>query len=325
LGLLLQVSIPHTIPPIIYGYIRVSTDKQTTENQRYEILKYIDEKSLKVNHWLEETVSGTKRLEDRSLGELIPTLKKGDMLICTEVSRLGRNIMEVMGLLKTLMEKQVTVVTIKERYELGDNLNSKVLAFAFSLAAEIEHNMISQRTKEALARKKSEGKKLGRPKGSRAKVTKLTGRNDEIKQLLDKKISISGIARILQVNRMTLSQYIKLHHLQADEVKPPAQKQVKPVEKTIKVKLWLRIERNNKYVRGMKKSRELIESVDLYPYKMKKSASDDWEYILTIPYTTDEELDELIYDLYREMESTANGYNCWTEANISSLDGKRSW
>src|SRR5689334_25022072 len=107
------------------------------------------------------------------------------------------------------MEKEVKVFTTKERYELENNISSKVLAFAFSLSAEIERAMISQRTKEALARKRSEGQRLGRPKGSRAKTTKLTGKDAVIKELLAKQISVSGIARILGVHRGTVALHIK--------------------------------------------------------------------------------------------------------------------
>ena len=103
--------------------------------------------------------------------------------------------------------------TIKENYELGNNINSKVLAFAFSLSAEIERQLISQRTKEALARKKSEGVKLGRPKGSLSKQTKLTGKEEIIKELLENKISYSGIGRILSVHRLTVKSFVKSRSL----------------------------------------------------------------------------------------------------------------
>ncbi len=193
---------------MIYGYIRVSTDKQTTENQRFEILKFADEKKLAVDSWIEETISSTKKLDERKLGALVQQMGKDDVLLVTELSRLGRSIMEVMGILNVLMEKQVKVFTAKERYELGNNINSKVLAFAFSLSAEIERSMISSRTKEALARRKSEGKQLGRPKGRLSTTVKLTGKDEVIKELLSKKISEAAIARILEVNRITLRNYV---------------------------------------------------------------------------------------------------------------------
>ena len=174
---------------MIYAYIRVSTDKQTVENQRFEILKYADAKKLSIDHWVEETVSSRRKLADRLLGKTLEELKNEDVLIVSELSRLGRNLMEVMSILHTCMDREIQVHTIKEKYELGNNINSKVLAFAFSLSAEIEKQLISQRTKEALARKKSEGMKLGRPKGSLSKKTKLSGKEEQIKELLEKDIS----------------------------------------------------------------------------------------------------------------------------------------
>lgn len=192
-----------------YGYIRISTDKQTTENQRYEILKFTATKQFKIEEWIEETISSTKRLEIRKFGNLLQRMNKGDILVVSELSRLGRNLMQIMKILHDCMEKDVMVYTVKENYELGNNINSKVLAFAFGLSAEIERNLISQRTKEALARRKAEGKVLGRPKGSKSQTRKLSGREIEINLLLEKKISYSAIGRILGVHRLTVSSFIK--------------------------------------------------------------------------------------------------------------------
>ena len=192
-----------------YGYIRVSTDKQTTENQRFEIEKYCNSQTIVINEWIEETISATKKLEDRKFGALLKRMEKGDQLIVTELSRLGRNLMQIMSILHGCMERDIRVYTIKERYELGNNINSKVLAFAFGLSAEIERNLISQRTKEALARKKAEGVILGRPKGRKADNLKLTGKEGEIRQLLSKKVSVSAIGRLLCVHRLTVSSFIK--------------------------------------------------------------------------------------------------------------------
>jgi len=192
-----------------YGYIRVSTDKQTNENQRFEIKKFTTQHGIVIDEWIEETISATKRLDDRKFGKLLLRMQKGDQLIVTELSRLGRNLMQIMSILHLCMEKEIQVYTIKEHYELGNNINSKVLAFAFGLSAEIERNLISQRTKEALARKKAEGVILGRPKGRKATCLKLSGQEEEIRRLLKKKISISGIGRLLGVHRLTVSSFIK--------------------------------------------------------------------------------------------------------------------
>ena len=198
---------------MIYAYIRVSSDKQSVENQRFEILKYADAHKLIIDEWVEETVSSKKKLSDRILGTTLDNLQASDILIVSELSRLGRNLMEVMSILHTCMERDVKVHTIKEQYELGNNINSKVLAFAFSLSAEIERQLISQRTKEALARKKSEGVKLGRPKGSLSTVTKLTGKEEQIKELLSKDISFAAIGRILGVHRKTVKSFVESRQL----------------------------------------------------------------------------------------------------------------
>jgi DNA invertase Pin-like site-specific DNA recombinase len=162
-----------------------------------------------IDKYIEETISGTKAIEKRLLGNLLKRMKSGDTIICSELSRLGRTLFMIMEVLNYCMKKDVKVWTIKDNYRLGDDISSKVLAFAFGLSAEIERNLISQRTKEALARKRAEGVVLGRPKGSKSKVKKLTGKEEEIKTLLDKKVSKSAIARILNVHRLTVSEFVK--------------------------------------------------------------------------------------------------------------------
>lgn len=194
---------------MIYGYIRVSTDKQTVENQRFEINQFCVRQEIIVNKWIEETISGAKIVDDRKLGKLLKKMKKGDILICSELSRLGRNLLMIMGVLNECMNRDIQVWTIKDNYRLGSDINSKVLAFAFGLSAEIERNLISQRTKEALARKRAEGVILGRPIGSKSSKTKLTGQEKKIQELIEKKVSYSAIARILGVHRLTVSTFVK--------------------------------------------------------------------------------------------------------------------
>lgn len=194
---------------MIYGYIRVSTDRQTVENQRFEINQFCEKNEMVIERWIEETISGAKSVDDRKLGKLLRKMKKGDILICSELSRLGRNLLMIMGILNECMNRDIQVWTIKDNYRLGSDISSKVLAFAFGLSAEIERNLISQRTKEALARKRAEGIVLGRPKGSKSARTKLSGQEKEILKLLDRKISYSAIGRILKVHRLTVASFVK--------------------------------------------------------------------------------------------------------------------
>jgi DNA invertase Pin-like site-specific DNA recombinase len=162
-----------------------------------------------VGRWVEETISGAKAVGDRELGRLLKAMRKGDTIICSELSRLGRNLLMIMGILNECMSRDIRVWTIKDNYRLGNDINCKVLAFAFGLSAEIERNLISQRTKEALARKRAEGVILGRPKGRKSKVRKLTGKEADVKALLDKKVSKSAIARILGVHRLTVLAFVR--------------------------------------------------------------------------------------------------------------------
>ena len=194
---------------MIYGYIRVSTDKQTTENQRFEIEQFVNKNSMIIDQWINETISATKALNKRQLGKLLNRLQTGDVLIASELSRLGRNLLQVMSILHMCMDKEVQVWTIKDNYRLGTDIQSKVLAFAFGLSAEIERNLISQRTKEALLRIKAEGKVLGRPIGRRSTYVKLSGKETLVRELLNNNISKSGIARITGVHRITVAKFIR--------------------------------------------------------------------------------------------------------------------
>ena len=193
---------------MIYGYIRVSSDKQTVENQRFEINNFCNRNNLKIDGWIEETISGTKNYDKRALGQLLKKVQKDDTIICSELSRLGRSLFMIMEILSLCMKKECKVWTIKDNYRLGDDIQSKVLAFAFGLSAEIERNLISQRTKEALARKKAEGVVLGRQYGSKNRHHKLENALPTIKQMRDRGDSYTKIARRFKVHRTTLYRYL---------------------------------------------------------------------------------------------------------------------
>lgn len=195
---------------MVYGYIRVSSDKQTVENQRFEILNFCEKENLVVGGWIEETISGTKAVKVRQLGRLLRHVKQGDLIVCSELSRLGRNLYMIMEILSICMNKGCMVWTIKDNYRLGEDIQSKVLAFAFGLSAEIERNLISMRTKEALARRKAEGVKLGRPQGSVNRQSfKLSGKEKSIKQMLNDHRSVSSIARHYKVSRNTVYAFMR--------------------------------------------------------------------------------------------------------------------
>ena len=193
-----------------YGYIRVSSDKQTVENQRYEISRFCANEGLAVDGWIDETVSGTKAYSKRRLGTLLRRVGKGDLIICSELSRLGRNLYLIMEILSYCMHRECAVWTIKDGYRLGNDIQSKVLAFAFGLSAEIERNLISQRTREALKRVRSEGKRIGRPPGksSRPELKRLYGKETYIRNALQAGMSLNAIARKLRCSRSTLRRFL---------------------------------------------------------------------------------------------------------------------
>ena len=189
----------------------MSSDKQTVENQRFEITNFCARENLNIDGWIEETISGTKSYSKRQLGQLLKRVQKDDLIICAELSRLGRNLFMIMEILNICMTRECKVWTIKDNYRLGEDIQSKVLAFAFGLSAEIERNLISQRTKEALARKKAEGITLGRPKGRKTagETHKLYRKRNLIAELRAIGMSQNKIAKICNVDRNTLSRFIR--------------------------------------------------------------------------------------------------------------------
>lgn len=193
----------------VIAYIRKSTDKQSFEHQEYEIEQYAEKHNLKIDRWVEESISSRKELKKRQLGKLLEDLQDGDILIATEISRLGRSLLEVMGILQTCLEKNCQVWTIKESYNLKNDLQSQLLAVVFSIGVSIERSLLSQRTKTALDAKKAAGVKLGRPFGAESKKLKLSKNTKRIRDLLDKKVPKAQIARIMGVQKITLRRFIK--------------------------------------------------------------------------------------------------------------------
>lgn len=194
----------------VYGYLRVSTDKQDCDNQKIGVEALSEKLGLPIESWIvDDGVSGTKEPEKRKLGELLRKIRTGDVIICSELSRLGRKLFMVISILEHCMKIGAKVLTVKDGYELGDNVQSKVLAFAFGLVAELEREMISKRTKEALQRRKANGKRLGRPFGSRNKKHALDGKEDKISELLNQGLSVVHVAQRLKVSSVTLYAYLK--------------------------------------------------------------------------------------------------------------------
>ena len=197
--------------PRNFAYLRVSTDTQDLKNQKFEIFNYCHRQKLRINKWLSIEISSKRSTKDRRIDELLALLKPGDRLIVSELSRLGRSTGEVIQLINQLSEMKVELIAIKQSLKINTknrkDMTSKVMVTIFSLLAELERDLISERTRTALAQAKAAGKKLGRPKGPGK--SKLDGREDEIKDLLSKGVTKANIARILGVAWGTLDNHIK--------------------------------------------------------------------------------------------------------------------
>lgn len=192
-----------------YAYVRVSTDQQSCSSQEFEITNWSKANGIHLDKWIREEVSGTVPVERRKLGGIIRRMKKGDLLICTEISRLGRSVLMIMAVLNECAQRGIHIRTIKDNFDLSSNINSKIIAFAFALAAEIERNLISQRTREALADRKAAGVVLGRPKGSYKKREEVLRDAERILFERHNGLSIKQIAQRYGIHKNTLSRYLK--------------------------------------------------------------------------------------------------------------------
>ena len=194
---------------MIVGYVRVSTGKQHPENQKDEISRFATANNFTIDKWAVEIVSGKKAYNGRKLGRTISQMKKGDTLIVSEVSRLSRNLTDIMTIMGTCLKKGINIYTVKEKYRFDDSINSKILCFAFGLVAEIERNLISLRTKEALALRKADGIILGRPKGSSPKTDILLDNIDEIREMQISGTPVLEICRHFGVSKDTWYRFQK--------------------------------------------------------------------------------------------------------------------
>ena len=198
---------------MILGYIRVSTEVQDVKNQQLAILEYAQRNKLDINDFIEITISSRKSNIERRIDEIVSRLNTGDTLIVAELSRLGRSLSQIVSLVDILRAKGVQIITIKEAIDTcKDDISTKVQIGMFGLFAEIERDLLSQRTKEGLARARKDGTKLGRPKGSLS-VSKLDGREDEIKKYLKLGLNKTAIAQLMECSRPTLNNFIKTRKL----------------------------------------------------------------------------------------------------------------
>jgi DNA invertase Pin-like site-specific DNA recombinase len=191
-----------------YAYLRVSTDNQDVENQKLGILDYCNKKNISALNFFKDTASGKLEWQKRGIGKIIEKAKAGDVVVASEISRLARSTLQVLDILETCANKKISVHITKGQMVIDGSMQSTITATILGLAAQIEREFISKRTKEALERAKQSGKKLGRPKG-KAKTIKLDTYADQIKDYLKKGVSKRSIARIIECSPSTLYEWIK--------------------------------------------------------------------------------------------------------------------
>mgnify|MGYP000431217231 FL=1 len=194
---------------MVVAYLRVSTEKQFLANQREELLRFAEKNGLQIDKWYTETVSGSGRSKDRKVSGVLNRMQRGDSLIVTEISRLSRTMLEIMTILNSCIKKEIVLYSTKEGYVFQNDMNSKVLGFAFGLMAEIERNLISMRTKEALARRRQEGVKLGRKKGTCPAMRVLRENKRRLIKDAQRGVSCSELARQMGVSRTTMHRFLK--------------------------------------------------------------------------------------------------------------------
>lgn len=201
------------------AYLRASTDKQDTNNQKLEVLEFARKKDLKIDDLIELTMSSQKPSKQRRIDELINRLNPSDTLIVTELSRLGRSTAEVISLINTLVENNVRVVILKQHLDIHQHdMNSKIIITMFSLFGELERDLVSLRTKEVLAAKKSQGQTLGKPKGT-VQRSKFDQHIEQIKALLEIGLSVRKIAKVLGYNHhIALNTYINKRQIRSLKV-----------------------------------------------------------------------------------------------------------
>jgi len=204
----------------IHIYLRVSTSAQDTQNQLHGIHQYCKERGIEPDTVVEDTASGSVAWSSRKIGELLSSADKGDVLLVAEVSRLARSTLQVLEILRFASERQVSVVIVKNGLTFDNSMQSKITATILGLAAEIERDFISMRTKEALAKRKASGKQLGRPQGALAKSYKLDEKRSEIERYQKMGINQTAIAKLVGVSRPTLRTWVIRNQLSAPDIQP---------------------------------------------------------------------------------------------------------
>lgn len=319
---------------MLIGYARVSTTDQNIDLQKDALLAAGCERIFN------DTASGAKA--DRpGLTQALQHCRPADTLVVWKLDRLGRSLPHLVETVRDLVARGVGFKSLQENIDTTSS-EGKLIFHIFTSLAEFERDIIRERTKAGLSAARARGRKGGRPQGVDEKKKKAA-----LALKKDRERSVKEICDIVGISRNTYYKYTRSEDNSVESgnsaktVQPAAKKTSSPATRenlpepqttvpqprVMKVKMWLRVENNSKFVRGKKRAREEIEQRVLSRFNMEKPDKNGWEYILSIPYTTDEELDGIVYDeISREAESIADLRNCFTEADITSLDDpERSW
>ncbi len=290
----------------IYGYARVSTQQQ-------DLIRQLDLiKNYNCVEVLTEKMSGTK--SDRpELNRLKDKVRSGDTIIIESFSRLGRSTKDLIELVDFFQDKGVKLISVKENFDTNTP-QGKLMLTVFQAFSQFERDLIVQRTKEGLSSARARGRKGGRPKVKDKNIEKA------INLYNSKEYSINEIITMSGISSATLYRYLQAKN-KSKPVNIPDNNS--NIEKTVEVLLYLRVERNNKFVRGIKKTKEEIEWYLTTEYSMRRDEGND--YILKISYLTLEALENEVYDILAELESIAEMNNCFTESDVTCDELGLSW
>jgi DNA invertase Pin-like site-specific DNA recombinase len=293
---------------MLIGYARVSTEGQNLSRQLDQLAVANCERIY------QEKITGTKK--DRpELDKMLDNLRSGDTIIISDLTRLSRSTRDLFQLVDTIQKKGANIKSLKETWVDTTTPQGKLMFTIIAGLSQFERDLISQRTKEGLASARARGRNGGRPSKNKSDVEKA------LKLYNSKKYSLKEIKEITGVSKTSLYRYIKSY----TSVELPVETNIVK-EKVAEIKLWLRVENNNKFVRGRKRTIDSIESYLLF-YNMKKPKfpRQNGDYLLYLKYTTVEELKDKVYDILRELDSEADMRNCFIEADARCEELDISW
>jgi len=285
-----------------FGYARISTKEQNLDLQ-LDALKKAGCKEI-----FHEVVSGAKT-ERAELDRLLGLMREGDVLVIWKLDRLGRSLKHLVSLVHELTEKRIGLQSLNDPIDTTTS-QGKLIFNIFASLAEFERDLIKERTQAGLKAARARGRTGGRPKGLSEKAQRKAVAAEALYK--EGQLSVVEICQNLSMSKATLYKYLRHQGIEVSTFHKRQQ------TKVIEVQLWLRVERNSKFVRGKKKAREDIGLFVLSKYDMKKKTKDSWEYQLKIPYLNEEDLEKTVYDIYNEAENYANSRNCFTEADITN-------